>query len=142
MKKIAATFRMSHTVGARYNEGETAGFAPEVAEDLIKREIAKPTKADKAAKKPAEPELYAADDFKDEDEAVIDALIKKHKVTVAADAAKPATVAGIGKAKIAKKPHLPAPCGSRLRSRAWRPSLFSITGGDDAPCNERHCRPG
>src|SRR3546814_10161682 len=94
MKKIAVTFLMSHTVGALYNEGETAGFAPEVAEDLIKREIAKPAKADKAAKKPAEPELYAADDFKDEDEAVIDALIKKHEVTVAADADKAAKEIG------------------------------------------------
>lgn len=99
MKKIAVTFLMSHTIGALYNEGETAGFSPEVAEDLIKREIAKPAKG---AKKPADPEFYAAGDFKDEDEAVIDALIKKHKVAVAPDADKAAKVAAIVAANIAK----------------------------------------
>jgi uncharacterized membrane protein len=49
-------FLMSHTVGALYNEGETAGFDDAVADDLIEREIAEEVKqpkkaADDAAKK-------------------------------------------------------------------------------------------
>lgn len=95
----AVTFLLAHTVGALYNVGETAGFSDEIAADLIERGIAEPAKVKKQA---AAPDPYTADDFKDEDEAVIDALIKKHKITVAADSDKAAKIAAIVEAKIAK----------------------------------------
>lgn len=95
----AVTFLIAHTIGALYNVGETAGFDDETAKDLVERGIAEPAKGKKQA---SAPELYTAADFNAEDEAVIDALIKKHKVTVAADADKAAKVAAIVEAKIAK----------------------------------------
>lgn len=95
----AVTFLLAHTVGALYNIGETAGFSDEIAADLIERGIAEPAKVKKQTEAP---ELYKAADFKNEDEAVIDALILKHNVSVAANADKAAKVAAIVAAKIAK----------------------------------------
>lgn len=40
-------FRMTHTVGALYNEGEVAGFEDAVADDLIARKIAEAVKSAK-----------------------------------------------------------------------------------------------
>jgi hypothetical protein len=47
----AVKFIVDHTVGALYNAGEIAGFEDDVADDLIKREIAEPVKGKAAADK-------------------------------------------------------------------------------------------
>lgn len=51
---MAVKFLMPHTLGSLYEEGEIAGFDPEVEGDLIERKIAEAFKPGKAAEKPAE----------------------------------------------------------------------------------------
>lgn len=50
---MAVKFKMAHTVGTQYNEGEIAGFSREVEADLIKRDIAERYKAPADDAKPA-----------------------------------------------------------------------------------------
>lgn len=47
-------FLIAYQAGALYNEGETAGFEDDVADDLIKRDIAVAAKAPKPAKADAD----------------------------------------------------------------------------------------
>jgi len=45
----AVKFLMPHTQGTLYQEGETASFSDDVADDLVKREIAEAVKIEKKA---------------------------------------------------------------------------------------------
>ncbi len=90
----AVKFLMPFTVGALYNEGEVAGFADDVAADLIERKIAEPVKdakADKGGKgkagEPVDPATL--------DDAGLDKLIADEKVTVAEGADRDAKIAAV-----------------------------------------------
>ena len=93
------TFLMAATVGCLFNEGETASFEDDVADDLIERKIAKAAKAKASGDKPdaaaEKAKAKAMAELEKLDDAAIDKIVADEEVQVADDATKPAKIAAI-----------------------------------------------